>query len=360
VYRPSDAPELVAEIEELRRHLAELEAENAELLVLQQVFSTINSTLNIDDILSTVLRGIHVALHFQRAILFEVEAGRLVRRLETDQKGDARRPAPAEVHCSPEIAKVLAKKSDFYVGRAGDGQAPAGDPKGVYCVVPLVSRGSVHGILYADDTTTGRLRENSIGVLLDFAAQGAVAMENARLYAETRRLLEETQRLAATDPLTGLSNRRALEDLLEHEIHNSLRHRDSLAYAIFDLDDLKKINDTGGHAAGDRALRAIADTLKSASRKGDIVARFAGDEFVVVMTKTDRQAAQIGLERLEQALHRGGILCSVGVAMLPGDATDAAGLLIAADTALYHAKQHGKNRFAFFEHNLNSSRQRGS
>lgn len=353
MYRPSDAPELVAEIEELRRQVADLEAENSELLVLQQVFSTINSTLNIDDILSTVLRGVHVALHFQRAILFDVEDGVLTRRLETDTKGDAVRPkATGGVPLGPELGKVLGKEADFYVGRPGDGQAPLNDPKGVYCVVPLSSRGTVRGILYADDTTTGQLREDSIRVLLDFAAQAAVALENARLYSEQKRLLEETQRLAATDPLTGLSNRRALEDLLEHEIHNTLRHADSLVYVIFDLDDLKKINDTGGHAAGDQALRRFAQTLKAVSRKGDIVARYAGDEFVVVMTQTDRLAAAAGIERFEETLAREGIRCSGGAALLPTDATDAAGLLLAADLALYHAKKlkHlGKNHFVFYD-----------
>jgi GAF domain-containing protein len=237
VHQPSNVPEL-AEIAELRRHVAELEAENAELLVLQQVFSTINSTLNIDDILSTVLRGIHVALHFQRAILFDVENERLRCRLQTDLHGNAVRPASSKgVVVGAAIAAVLEKTQDFFVGKAGDGEAPVRDPAGAYCVVPLVSRGSVLGILYADTATGGELRENSIRVLIDFAAQAAVAIEHAALYSETKRLLEETQRLAATDPLTGVSNRRALEELLEHEIHNSIRHQHPLLYAIFELDD---------------------------------------------------------------------------------------------------------------------------
>jgi diguanylate cyclase (GGDEF)-like protein len=349
VYQPSGAPEL-AEIAELRRQVAELEAENAELLVLQQVFSTINSTLNVEDILSTVLRGIHVALHFQRAILFDVEDGTLRRRLETDHKGNAARPESVR-GCTggAAIAGLLQKEQDFFVGKAGDEEAPVDDPVGAYCIVPLVSRGSILGILYADSATGGELRENSIRVLLDFAAQAAVAIEHAALYSEAKRLLEETQRLASTDPLTGLSNRRALEELLEHAIHNAMRHHQQLLYAIFDLDDLKQINDTEGHAGGDRALRDLAQVLKSVSRKGDIVARYGGDEFIVVMTQTDRTAGEAAFARFEERFRAKRIRCSIGAAMLPADASDAAGLFTAADAALYEAKRRGKNRFVFYD-----------
>jgi diguanylate cyclase (GGDEF)-like protein len=350
VYQASSDSELIAEIEELRRQVAELEAENAELLVLQQVFSTINSTLNIDDILSTVLRGIHVALHFRRAILFDVEEGALRRRIETDPKGDAIHPQRADlVRPGTALTQILSRKRDFYVGSAGDGEAPVDDPRGAYCAVPLVSPRGIHGVLYVDDSTGGGLRENSIRVLIDFAAQAAITLENARLYSEAKRLLEETQQLAATDPLTGLANRRALEDLLQHEIYNSLRHGHSLLYAIFDLDDLKKINDTQGHAGGDAALTRFAHVLKGVSRKGDIVARWAGDEFVVVMTQTDRTAATTALERFAEELKLADIRCSIGAAMLPSDATDASGLSEAADAALYRAKRQGKGRFVFYD-----------
>ncbi len=350
MYRPTDAPELVAEIEELRRRVARLETENAELLVLQQVFSTINSTLNIDDILSTVLRGVHVALHVQRAILFDVEDGFLKRRLETDPQGEPVRPTSTN-RAMPgrQVGKLLVRESDFFIGSAGDGEAPVDDPRGIYCVVPLISRGTIRGVLYVDEATAQTPPENSIRALLHFAAQAAVAMENARLYNETKRLLEETRHLASTDPLTGLANRRALEELLEHEIHNALRHAQPLLYAIFDLDDLKRINDTDGHAAGDQALRTFAKTLKSVSRKGDIVARYAGDEFVLAMTQTARAAAHAALQRFAASLNRAGIRCSIGAAMLPADARDAAGLFRAADIALYHAKKQGKNRFVFYD-----------
>lgn len=358
--RAGDTPELVAEneelrkqvaeLEELRKRIAELEAEYDELFVLQQVFATLNSTLNIDDILSTVLRGIHEALRFRRVVLFDVQQGTIRRRLETGPDGLlAHTGETTELRMTAALRRILERGLDFHVGTPDDEQSPIDAPRGEFCMLSLVSRDTVRGVLYVDDAPTGQISDSHVRMLLNFANQAAIALENARLYGETKRLLEVTQRLAATDPLTGLANRRALEDLLEHEIHNSSRHGHTLAYAIFDLDDLKKINDSQGHAGGDAALRNFANVIKAGSRRGDIVARYAGDEFVLVMSQTNRAAAQLGIERIFQMLEREGIRSTVGIAMLPADGTTERELFYAADEALYEAKKRGKNRFLFHD-----------
>jgi diguanylate cyclase (GGDEF)-like protein len=214
-------------------------------------------------------------------------------------------------------------------------------------MLPLISRNTVRGILYVDRPPGPEISETQLRMLLDFAAQAAIAMENARLYSETKRLLEETQRLASTDPLTGLANRRALTELMERELHNAERYGAPLAFLVLDLDDLKKINDTLGHHGGDEALRAFAEALKAGARRGDIVARYAGDEFVVVMAQTDRIAAEAVLRRLYGALEGTPLKCSAGIALFPRHGADATALFAAADRALYEAKQAGKNRFRF-------------
>jgi diguanylate cyclase (GGDEF)-like protein len=234
-------------------------------------------------------------------------------------------------------------------GHESDIDKPLEDTKGSYCIAPLVARDVVRGMLYVDTPPNAEVTENQLRVLLDFAAQAAIAVENARLYEETRRLLEETQRLALTDSLTGIPNRRALNELLDRELHNSERYDSPFAFVILDLDDLKKINDSGGHSLGDLALKRFANVLKKTARKGDIVARYAGDEFVVVMTKTDRTAAERGVDRIVSALRRNGLQSSIGVAMFPLDGTDGQTLFFAADEALYRAKQAGKNTYRFFE-----------
>jgi len=137
--------------------------------------------------------------------------------------------------------------------------------------------------------------------------------------------------------------------MLDRELLNAERYNAHLAFFIFDLDDLKTINDTGGHPAGDTALRALAEVLKGSARKGDIVARYAGDEFVLVLTNTNRPAAVRGVERVFANLARNSVRASAGGAIFPNDGTDGKALFRAADAALYVAKQAGTNRHFFFD-----------
>ncbi|MDQ2992097.1 MAG: GGDEF domain-containing protein [Candidatus Eremiobacteraeota bacterium] len=167
-------------------------------------------------------------------------------------------------------------------------------------------------------------------------------------YEETRRLLEETSRLALTDSPTGIPNRRALNEMLDRELHTSERYDTPSAFLILDLDDLKKINYSGGHSLGDLALKHFAQVLKKNARKGDIIARYAVDEFVLVMAQSDRTQTEHGVERILAALRRNGIASSIGVAMFPPDGTDGQTLFFSADEALYQAKQGGKNQYRFF------------
>ncbi|MBV8375267.1 MAG: sensor domain-containing diguanylate cyclase [Candidatus Eremiobacteraeota bacterium] len=345
-------------LEELRARLAAIEAErdeyaqrNAELFVLQQVFSTINSSLEINDILSMVLRGVVEALKFKRVILFDVtETGVVIRRLEADADGQVIHALdPRQYRSDSTLQGAALGNLQLAYGSSTDEDRPLDDVRGSYCVAPLLARDVVRGLLYADDPPGDAITENQIRIILEFASQAAFAVENARLYAETRRLLEETQRLAHTDTLTGIPNRRALHELLERELHTSDRYDTPFAYAIADLDDLKKINDSGGHSLGDLALKRFAQVLKKNARKGDIVARYAGDEFVIVMAQSDPAQARHGIERIIGAVRRNGLATSIGVAMFPADGTDAQTLFFAADEALYQAKQAGKNGYRFYE-----------
>jgi diguanylate cyclase (GGDEF)-like protein len=162
------------------------------------------------------------------------------------------------------------------------------------------------------------------------------------------RWTEEQASEARIDSLTGLANRRALEEILAAEISRAHRFAHQLAVVLLDLDRFKEINDSFGHAAGDVMLRAVSRLLTSLARQGDTVARWGGEEFVVVLPETDLAGARRFAERLRRTIEAHSVgdmhtTASCGVAtMLPEDGVE--DLLGAADQALYMAKSNGRNR----------------
>ncbi|KFI08595.1 diguanylate cyclase domain-containing protein [Massilia sp. BSC265] len=169
------------------------------------------------------------------------------------------------------------------------------------------------------------------------------------------RKLEEVRmrRMAHEDALTGLPNRVLLDDRLRQAIRAASRHGHKVALIYFDLDRFKPVNDTHGHAVGDRLLQLVARRLRAGLRDADTLARVGGDEFVVLLPRCDAPAdavkvAENILYQLNQPFEDGELVHrisgSLGVAMFPDDGTDAEELLRAADLAMYEAKSHGRNR----------------
>ena len=150
---------------------------------------------------------------------------------------------------------------------------------------------------------------------------------------------------ALTDSFTGLANRRAYEERMEEELLRAQRMRRSLALLLLDVDHLKQMNDTFGHAAGDQLLRAVADVLRSRTRGIDLAARLTGgDEFILILPETDRAGARVALDRLmegitEQRIHGQTIQISAGVAVYPEDGRTEDALRKHADDELYQAKR---------------------
>jgi diguanylate cyclase (GGDEF)-like protein len=219
--------------------------------------------------------------------------------------------------------------------------APLVDVRGWYVVSPLFGVDGALGVLYADGHRSAALpREREVDAVRALTAIAAVALDNAALFART-------QALAVRDPLTGLFNRRALSERLAAEIAASDRERRTFGYVMVDVDDFKRVNDRRGHAAGDAVLRLVADTLVRGSRAGDIVARYAGDEFVILLSNIDPELARALVSRLSAELRRQGLRCSIGAALYPRDAAGAEELAAAADRALYATKATGKDGFSF-------------
>jgi diguanylate cyclase (GGDEF)-like protein len=184
--------------------------------------------------------------------------------------------------------------------------------------------------------------------LLALVALMLLTLVLARPLLRAFRWTEEQASEARIDALTGLANRRALEEILAAEISRAHRFAHQLAVVLLDLDRFKEINDSFGHAAGDVMLRAVSRLLTSLARQGDTVARWGGEEFVVVLPETDLAGAQRFAERLRRTIEAHSVgdmhtTSSCGVAtMLPEDSVEE--LLGAADQALYMAKSNGRNR----------------
>ena len=172
------------------------------------------------------------------------------------------------------------------------------------------------------------------------------ALERRRLIKENKRLFEENERLAVTDPLTGLNNRHKLQDTLASELERAGRYSRPLSIIMIDMDDLKLINDTLGHPAGDEALKKVADAIQKCIRKVDLATRFGGDEFVIVLPEADLKVAVSVAERLNQEVEKvkiedREISVSLGVAAWNKTYSTPEAFIDAADRAMYSAKRSG-------------------
>ena len=242
---------------------------------------------------------------------------------------------------------------------AGDNTAPCGHAAGVtntYLCVPVLAQGEAFGILHFQATDEApTLADSELSLKTTFASHVGLSVANIRLREALR-----TQSIR--DPLTGLYNRRYLNEMLERETRRAVRAEHGLGILMLDLDHFKKFNDTYGHDAGDTVLRETASFLTKSVRAEDIVCRFGGEEFVVILPMADLTASHARAERIRSklreltVLHQGqslGMLTvSVGVAELPSHGTNPQELIEAADAALYRAKREGRDRVAVAEPRL--------
>jgi two-component system cell cycle response regulator len=179
------------------------------------------------------------------------------------------------------------------------------------------------------------------------------ALEKKRLREANLRLLRQLEELSFTDPLTGALNRRAFDDSLRREVSRARRYGLVLSLVIVDLDHFKRINDTFGHPAGDEILKAFVKRLEQGLRESDLLHRYGGEEFAILLPHTGEAGARELAERLLASIakepfvvgrHDLRVTASAGLAWLAGPELDHLDLVDLADRALYLAKQRGRNR----------------
>ena len=203
----------------------------------------------------------------------------------------------------------------------------------------------------ADDFLTKPF--NPAELLARVAAGRRIMLLHRQIQAKSH-LLEQ---LAMTDELTGLPNRRAIDDWAVRELRGAVRHGFPFSVIMADLDHFKSVNDQYGHEAGDEVLKRFASILDANVRQSDMCARIGGEEFLLVVTHVDRDGIEVAAERIRKKMETqrfrfGGqearVTASFGVASLvPGQRDDFARLVALADAALYGAKRHGRNRVEF-------------
>jgi len=214
--------------------------------------------------------------------------------------------------------------------------------------IPLKVGQTVVGVMNLARSSVGGFSSSELRLLGLLSDQAAVAISNANLH-------QLISRQAYSDTLTGLPNRRALDERLEEEVQSARRNNYSFAVVMMDLDGFKDVNDTYGHSVGDDVLRLVFNQMARGVRNTDFLARYGGDELTLILTQSDMSSAKIvtekiveGMKKLKFALPDKKKLklgISGGIAIFPVHARNGSDLLRAADAALYQAKKHNRGTF---------------
>ena len=214
---------------------------------------------------------------------------------------------------------------------------------GSFLSVPLIVQGELIGVMNLSHPKTKAFAEEHLRMLILVAGQSAAAIQRCLLY-------EQMSRLAITDELTELFNRRHFDDRMDMEIDRARRYGTCFSVAMIDVDHFKAINDTYGHTLGDKVLADVGKLLRRYGRASDLIARYGGDEFIVLMPMTDSDHACQAAERLRALIadhtfpRRKKLTVSIGFASYPDDGTARQEILQQSDKALYEAKRSGRNR----------------
>jgi diguanylate cyclase (GGDEF)-like protein len=226
---------------------------------------------------------------------------------------------------------------------------PPGTLRG-YAGVPVMTQtGTISGALCLFDLEPLTLDARALDALSETAHRLALELEAGVERAHTHERFTALSRLALTDPVTALTNRRGGEEALAREVARARRSGTALSLVLFDIDHFKNINDQAGHAVGDRVLRGISEILSASQRGSDLAMRWGGEEFLVLLPDVGLAGARTFAERVRENVQNlvisdaGRITISAGVAELRGE-EDAAAALARADVNLYRAKANGRNR----------------
>ena len=324
------------------------------LAALYAVTARLTSSASVNEVLVEVARGVGQAIPRVGEVsiaVWDPRRGVIRDVLEFRTWTNRRVPLPPPgVHAVaglPELAALLAGETGHVQSLVDD--AAVSEAQREYMrrwgwmtllQVPLIAVGRTLGVVeIVDPVHTTAFTDDEIRFCEALAATGAGALRQAHLYQRVRRLADQ-------DALTGLANPRTFRRRLAAGLRVANRAQEPVSILVIDIDDFKLLNDSHGHAHGDRVLRTCARLLRRHAREADTAGRLGGDELALAARNTGPAQAALLSARLLEAFRREGIGVSIGVATSPihGDAADA--LINAADAALLDAKGRGKHRFS--------------
>ncbi|MAT42933.1 MAG: hypothetical protein CL609_11365 [Anaerolineaceae bacterium] len=230
---------------------------------------------------------------------------------------------------------------DYYLGKhLNDRQVD------FFMIVPFIAHSELIGFISLLFINTGQPNKEQLDILVEISNVVALGIHNVMLY-------QHVQKLATTDVLTGLNNRRLLREKLEEEIETAKRTNNPLSILLFDVDDFKQVNDLYGHQVGDRLLMELSSTVKKFLRKNDLAVRYGGEEFLILLPGLSITEAQQRAEQIRKAVqliripNKGHLIkpitITIGIATFPYHGQIYRELLQSADLALYQGKNQGKN-----------------
>jgi two-component system cell cycle response regulator len=350
--------------EALRRTITDLRTSRDELQRnVSRLGDTLSGTHDLDRILGVIVDTAMVSVRATAGALMLTAASGDVLYLRIGRGLDGRLPSlePGSTEANrpvrlgwtegaPGVAARVAVADTAVHGRVGeDGLVTAADEPTAATVLatPLRSGGRVTGVLTLYDRADGQpFDERDLQIVDSFTSQAVTAVDNVLLH-------QEAQRLSITDGLTGLWNYRYAIIALAREVERATRFHRPLAVLMLDLDRFKRVNDRYGHQRGDAVLLEVADRVRTVVREVDILARYGGEELILVAPETDVAGAETLAAKVREAIRSTPVgqpgeepvtmTTSVGIAVYPHHGDSARGLLRAADSALYAAKAAGRD-----------------
>jgi diguanylate cyclase (GGDEF)-like protein len=330
-----------------------------------RAFTEVVNSARPEDAYTTILRHSAELLKAERGslLLFDERAGELSVKAAVGPRADV--TIGSGVRIGEGVAGTVMREGRPAVVRdvsKVSGWNPASSSERSYKTrsfisYPISVGGRKVGVLNVTDKAGGGAYDEFDLNLLDLIApQMALALDRVEWHSKATQF----QLLSITDPLTGLVNRRYLEERLQEELERSKRHRFAMSFMMVDIDDFKAYNDAHGHQAGDLALEMTAQCLKTALRSADVAARYGGEEFSILLPQTGLAEARAIGERIRRRIERtqfphgksqpqGAVTVSIGVSSFGAELDTPAEVIRAADRALYAAKARGKNCIEAYE-----------